>query len=80
MTLLEEKVTNESTKMVKSRREVATPRKRNSLTKSKSRAIVKPISRPVSAVSSAAALPAANIRVVVRVRPPNAREQDDNSR
>lgn len=77
MVLREEKLPQESLKMVKSRRDLSTPRKRNSL---KSRKIIKSTTRPISASCSAPAIAAANIKVVVRVRPPNFREQSDNSR
>lgn len=76
--ILDEKLKKETSKMVKSRRDVGTPRKRNSL--SKSCKITKVVSRPISAATSVTSLSAANIRVVVRVRPPNQREQDNNSR
>lgn len=62
-----------STKMVKTTKK-ETPRKRNSL--SKSRKIVKVVAQ----VSEPAITPSTNIRVVVRVRPPNSKEQDANSR
>lgn len=65
--------------MAKSKKETVHGRKRNSLTNRGNR-IVKASSRPVSAVSTTSSLPAANIRVVVRVRPPNQREQDENNR
>lgn len=72
-----EKSYQEFSKMVKSKRELGTPRRRNSLLKN--RTILK-TSRPASAASSVPATPAANIRVVVRVRPPTQREQSDNAR
>lgn len=75
--IINDNVFNGKVKMVRTRRDLSTPRKRNSLVKS--RTIAK-VSRPVSAASSVAALAAANIKVVVRVRPPNNREQDDNAR
>lgn len=78
MILVEEKLHKEGVKMVKSRRELSTPRRRNSLAKNCK--ISKVTTRPISAASSIPAVPAANIRVVVRVRPPNQREQDDNTR
>lgn len=78
MILEEEKLFKEGVKMVKSRRDLSTPRRRNSLVKSSK--ITKATTRPISAASSVPATPKANIRVVVRVRPPNPREQDDNTR
>ncbi|KAJ8925043.1 hypothetical protein NQ315_001214 [Exocentrus adspersus] len=65
--------------MVKSKRDVNTPRRRASLTRN--RTISRAISRPTSAVPAVALQPVApNIRVVVRVRPPNENEQGENSR
>lgn len=78
MILEEEKLFKQGVNMVKSRRDLSTPRRRNSLAKSCK--ITKVSSRPISAASSAPAAAAANIRVVIRVRPPNQREQDDNTR
>lgn len=67
-------------KMVKSKREPTTPRRRASLSKSGAIGkVTKVLSRPVSSTAPCVA-PAANIKVVVRVRPPNDREQDENCR
>lgn len=78
MILGEEKLLKQGVNMVKSKRELSTPRKRNSLAKSCK--VTKVSARPISAVSSVPTAAAANIRVVIRVRPPNQREQDDNTR
>lgn len=78
MILLDEQLSKGGLKMVKSRRELGTPRRRNSLVKNSK--IIKNTARPISAASSVPAVPAANIRVVVRVRPVNSREQGENSR
>ncbi|KAJ8957542.1 hypothetical protein NQ318_020581 [Aromia moschata] len=65
--------------MVKSKRDIITPRRRGSLTKKST--IVKVLSRPNSGVQATLIQPAnANIRVVVRVRPANSREQDADCR
>ncbi|XP_018569213.1 kinesin-like protein KIF18A isoform X2 [Anoplophora glabripennis] len=66
--------------MVKSKRDLNTPRRRDSLTKN--RAIARTVSRPTSAAVQVAAVQPVvpNIRVVVRVRPPNEKEQGENCR
>ncbi|KAJ8970205.1 hypothetical protein NQ314_001352 [Rhamnusium bicolor] len=62
--------------MVKSKRELITPRRRASLTK---RTIARTLPRPTSSVQTTVNH-SPNIRVVVRVRPPNDREEGDNCR
>lgn len=66
--------------MVKSKRDLNTPRRRASLTKN--RTIARTVSRPTSAAVQVAAVQpvAPNIKVVVRVRPPNEKEQGENCR
>lgn len=65
--------------MVKSKKDTKSPRRRRS-----GNLLNRPISRTrqtsaISAVAAAAAV-GANIRVVIRVRPPNVNEQGDNQR
>ncbi|XP_060534796.1 kinesin-like protein KIF18A [Cylas formicarius] len=66
-----------ASKMVRTKKEALTPRHRPPLA-TRNKAISKVLSRPVS--SAVPAPTAANIRVVVRVRPPNNKEQGDNCR
>lgn len=65
--------------MVKSKKDFKSPCRRRS-----GNLLNRPISRsrPASAITSVAAAAAvgANIKVVIRVRPPNANEQGDNQR
>lgn len=67
--------TSGSIKMVKTKRDIKSPRKRISGT------ISRPISRarPTTTHLTTANV-SANIRVVIRVRPPNNKEQGDNQR
>ncbi|XP_023028699.2 uncharacterized protein [Leptinotarsa decemlineata] len=68
--------------MVKSKRELTTPRRRNSLSKQRilDRTISKVVSRPNSGTSTSRTPAVANIKVVVRVRPPNGSEREENCR
>ncbi|KAG5887410.1 hypothetical protein JTB14_024609 [Gonioctena quinquepunctata] len=68
--------------MVKSKRELTTPRRRNSISKQRTldRTISKVISRPNSGTATTRPPSVANIKVVVRVRPPNGSEQGENFR
>lgn len=66
--------------MVKSKRDLKSPRRRRSGNLLLSRPISR--SRQTSAIAAVAAAAAigANIKVVIRVRPPNVNEQGDNQR